>query len=204
MRKLILLFILLLAVTFTQAQDNFNLDELPNVLVRELNKFRIKNGLDTFEMNDVLITAAGIDAKTFVKSGAAKVDPEKVKKNLVKAGGTKKGEEVAMLAPVSKGRDNYKTEEVAKVIWTRWENNKKDKEILLKAQYMLIGIKCEMLKDGKKVVATAVFGGYDSFNTGAKMKKELDVPFNTKSKKLLTPETKSCKNCDKWKNYDVL
>lgn len=172
MRKLILLFILLLAVTFTQAQDNFNLDELPNVLVRELNKFRIKNGLDTFEMNDVLITAAGIDAKTFVKSGAAKVDPEKVKKNLVKAGGTKKGEEVAMLAPVSKGRDNYKTEEVAKVIWTRWENNKKDKEILLKAQYMLIGIKCEMLKDGKKVVATAVFGGYDSFNTGAKMKKE--------------------------------
>jgi len=36
---------------------------------------------------------------------------------------------------------------------------------------MLIGIKCEMQKDGKKVLVTAVLGGYDSFNTGAKMKK---------------------------------
>jgi len=32
----------------------------------------------------------------------------------------------------------------------------------------------------------------------------LAVPFNTKSKKLLTPDAKSCKNCEKWKNYDVL
>lgn len=204
MRKLLLSITFLFSVIVSQAQDNFNIDELPTILVRELNKFRIKNGLDTFEVNQVLINASAIDGKTFSKSGVAKVDPEKVKKNLVKAGGTKKGEEVTMLAPVSKGRDNYKTAEVAKVIWTRWENNKKDKEILVKAQYMLIGINCVMQKDGKKVVATAVFGGYDSFNTGAKMKKELAVPFNTKSKKLLTPDAKSCKTCEKWKNYDIL
>jgi outer membrane protein OmpA-like peptidoglycan-associated protein len=204
MQKLLLSVAFLFIVALTQAQDNFNIDELPNILVRELNKFRLKNGLDTFEVNQVLIDAAAIDAKSFIKSGQAKVDPLKVQKNLVKAGGTKKGEEVAMLAPVSKGRDNYKTAEVAKVIWTRWENNKKDKEVLLKAQYMLIGIKCELQKDGKKVLATAVFGGYDSFNTGAKMKKELAVPFNTKSKKLLSPDVKSCKSCEKWKNYDIL
>jgi outer membrane protein OmpA-like peptidoglycan-associated protein len=187
-----------------KAQDNFNIDELPNLLVRELNKFRILNGLDTFEVNQVLISAAGIDAKKMSSSGQVKVEPEKVKKNLVKAGGTNKGEEVAMNAPISKGRDNYKTEQVAKVIWTRWENNKKDKAVLLSPQYMLIGIKCVPDKDGKKAYAVAVFGGYDSFNTGAKKQKELAVPFNTKSKKLLTPDIKSCKNCDKWKNYDLL
>lgn len=204
MRKLLFSFVILFSITVAQAQENFNIDDLPTVLVRELNKFRLKNGLDTFEVNQVLIDAAAIDCNKFAKAGVAKVDPEKVKKNLVKAGGTQKGEEVTMLSPVSKGRDNYKTAEVAKVIWTRWENNKKDKEILLKPQYMLIGIKCVMQKDGKKIVATAVFGGYDSFNTGAKMKKELAVPFNTKSKKLLTPDAKSCKSCEKWKNYDVL
>jgi hypothetical protein len=204
MRKLLFSFVILFSISVAQAQDNFNIDDLPNILVRELNKFRVKNGLDTFEVNQVLVDAATIDGTKFAKAGAAKVDPEKVKKNLVKAGGTKKGEEVTMLSPVSKGRDNYKTEQVAKVIWTRWENNKKDKEILLKPQYMLIGIKCVMQKDGKKVVATAVFGGYDSFNTGAKMKKELAAPFNTKSKKLLTPDAKSCKTCEKWKNYDIL
>ena len=204
MKKLLLLFIFLFSATFSKAQENFNLDDLPGIVIRELNKFRIKNGLDTFEVNDVLINAAAVDAKKFSKSGVAKVDPEKVKKNLVKAGGTKKGEELTIIAPVTKGRESYKTTEVAKVIWTRWENNKKDKEILLKAQYMLIGINCVMQKDGKKVVATAVLGGYDSFNTGAKMKKEMAVPFNTKSKKLLTGDAKSCKTCDKWKNYDIL
>ncbi len=204
MRKLLFSFVILFSLTAAQAQDNFNIDELPTILVRELNKFRMANGLDTFEVNQVLIDAAAIDGNKFAKAGVAKVDPEKVKKNLVKAGGTKKGEEVTMLAPVNKGRDNYKTAEVAKVIWVRWTNNKKDKEVLLKAQYMLIGIKCVMQKDGKKVVATAVFGGYDSFNTGAKMKKELAVPFNTKSKSLLTPDAKSCKTCEKWKNYDIL
>jgi outer membrane protein OmpA-like peptidoglycan-associated protein len=204
MKKILLSLSLLTFAFISKAQDNFNMDDLPKLLVHELNNFRAKNGLDTFDVNQVLVDASAIDAKAMSKSGQVKVDPEKVKKNLVKAGGTKKGEEVAMNSPVSKGRDNYKTEQVAKIIWTRWENNKKDKEVVLKAQYMMIGITCMMDKDNKKVIATAVFGGYDSFNTGAKMKKELAVPFNTKSKKLLTPDVKACKNCDKWKNYDIL
>ncbi len=194
----------LLLYVSAQSQDDFNINDLPNYLVRELNKFRLLNGLDTFEVNQILVNAAAIDAKKMSESGQVKVDPEKVKKNLVKVGGTKKGEEVAMNSPISKGRDNYKTEQVAKIIWTRWENNKKDKVVLLSPQYMMIGIKCVPDKDNKKAYAVAVFGGYDSFNDGAKKKKELAVPFNNKSKKLLMPDVKSCKNCDKWKNYDLL
>ena len=204
MKNFALFFFFCFTAYIGQGQENFNLDELPRLLVTELNKFRIKNGLDTFEVNQILINAAEIDAKKMSASGQAKVDPLKVKKNLIKAGGTNKGEELAMNAAVIKGRDNYKTEQVAKVIYTRWENNKKDKEVLIKAQYMMIGISCMLDKDKKKVYATATFGGYDSFNAGAKKKKELDVPFNKKSKKLLTADAKSCKTCDKWKNYDIL
>jgi hypothetical protein len=204
MKNFALFFFFCFTAYIGQGQENFNLDELPRLLVTELNKFRIKNGLDTFEVNQILINAAEIDAKKMSASGQAKVDPLKVKKNLIKAGGTNKGEELAMNAAVIKGRDNYKTDQVAKVIYTRWENNKKDKEVLIKAQYMMIGISCMLDKDKKKVYATATFGGYDSFNAGAKKKKELDVPFNKKSKKLLTADAKSCKTCDKWKNYDIL
>ena len=205
--KYTLLLILVIAIPFcsySQDKSNFNLDDLPNQLVRELNKFRLLNGLDTFEVNQMLIDAANIDAVKMAHTGQAKVDPEKVKKNLNKVGGTNKCGELAMNAPVSKGRDDYKTDQVAKVIWTRWENNKKDKVFLLNPQYMMIGIKCMSDDAGKKVYAVAVFGGYDSFNKGAKKKKELAVPFNTKSKKLLAGDVKFCKNCDKWKNYDVL
>ncbi len=204
MKNFLLFFFFCFSYTIANAQDNFNLDDLPRLLVTELNKFRIKNGLDTFELKQMLVRAAEIDADKMAGSGQVKVDPLKVKKNLIKVGGTNKGEEVAMNAPVSKGRDNYKTEQVAKVIYTRWENNKKDKEVLLKAKYMMIGISCILDDAKKKVYATAVFGGYDSFNEGAKKKKELAVPFNTKSKKLLTADVKSCKTCDKWKNYDIL
>lgn len=204
MKNFALFFFFCFTAYIGQGQENFNLDELPRLLVTELNKFRVKNGLDTFEVNQILINAAEIDVKKMTASEQVKVDPLKVKKNLIKAGGTNKGEELAMNAAVIKGRDNYKTEQVAKVIYTRWENNKKDKDVLLKAQYMMIGISCMLDKDKKKVYSTATFGGYDSFNAGAKKKKELDVPFNTKSKKLLTADAKSCKTCDKWKNYDIL
>lgn len=204
MKNFILSVIFLLAFISGNAQDNFVIDDLPKIIVTELNKFRIKNGLDTFEYHEILANAAFIDADKMAGKGQVKVDPLKVKKNLLKSGGTNKGEEIAMNAPVSKGRDNYKTDQVAKVVYTRWENNKKDKEVLLKAQYMMIGISCVLDDDKKKVYVTAVFGGYDSFNAGAKKKKELAVPFNTKSKKLLTPDVKACKNCDKWKNYDIL
>ncbi|MBS1637485.1 MAG: hypothetical protein JST26_16335 [Bacteroidetes bacterium] len=203
MRKLILLACLCVGLS-AFSQNAFDIDQLPNILVHELNKFRIQNGLDTFDVNDVLIKAATIDATKMAKAGQVKVDPAAVQKNLVKAGGTKKGEEVAANGPVAKGRDNYKTEDVAKTILIRWQNNKKDKPIILNPQYTMIGIKCQMDKDSKKVYAIAVFGGYDSFNSGANKKKELAVPFNSKSKKLGTPDQKSCKNCDKWKNYDVL
>ena len=43
MRKLILCFAFLFSTLITLAQDNFNIDDLPTILVTELNKFRIKS-----------------------------------------------------------------------------------------------------------------------------------------------------------------
>lgn len=204
MQKTIYILSFVLFSYFLHSQNNFNIDDLPKILVHELNKFRLANNLDTFELNPILTEAASIDADDFSDDGIVKVDQKTAKRNLVRSGGTNKGEELAILAPVSKGRDNYSTEQVAKTVWTRWENNKKDKEILLNPQYMIIGISCITTSDNKKVAVVGMLGGYDSFNTGAAMKKELAVPYNSKSKKLLPPDPKKCKNCGKWKNYETL
>jgi len=204
MNKLLLAAFFSFSFYLSQAQDNFNIDDLSKVLITELNKFRLANNLDTFEVNPILVEAAAMDADDFSDDGKAKVDQAQAKRNLIKAGGTNKGEELALVAPVSKGRDNYTTEQVAKTVWVRWTSNKKDKAILLNPQYMIIGISCITTSDQKKVAVVAMLGGYDSFNTGAKKKKELAVPFNTKSKKLLPTDPKKCKNCDKWKNYEML
>lgn len=188
----------------TYNDPNFKLDELPKVLLVEINKFRKSKGLDTLELNTMLCEAATNSAAKMIDKNQAKVDPKSTKKFLKKAGATKKGEEVAMKAPVSKGKESYKTDEVAKIIYVRWENNKKDMPVLLNPKYVLVGIGCVMSDDGKKVVASAVFGGYDVYNNGATQKKELPVPYNNKSKKFKDPDLKACKNCDKWKNFDNL
>lgn len=183
-------------------EDTFN--KLPQTLLVEINKFRKSKGLDTLEFNDMLTNAAMLSASNFDDGGQAKVDASKTKKNLKKVGATSKGEECLMSAPVSKGRENYSTDDVAKVIYTRWENNKKDYPILLNPKYVFVGISYIMSSDGKKVYASAVFGGYDITNDGAKKQKELAVPYNTKSKKMKAPDLKGCKNCEKFKNYDNL
>jgi hypothetical protein len=183
-------------------EDTF--DKLPATLLVEINKFRKSKGLDSLEMNEMLCEAAMCSLDDYTGGGQPKVDPKKTKKNLKAVGATNKGEECIMNAPVSKGRENYSTDDVAKVIYTRWENNKKDFPVLLNPKYVYVGIKYILDDEGKKIYAAAVFGGYDITNEGAPMKAELAVPYNTKSKKLKAPDQKACKNCEKFKNYDML
>ena len=186
------------------SDENFKLDSLPNVLLRELNRFRAEKGLGRLEFSDMLMDAAYLSADKMASSGKDKLEAKDTKKHLKKSGATPRGEEVTMKAPVSKGRENYKTEDVAKTIYNRWESNPKNLLVLTNPKFTLVGIQCMLDDDGKKVFASAVFGGYDITNGGAPYRKELTVPYNKGSKKLKDYDAKKCKNCERWRNYDVL
>lgn len=208
------IFLLLIALSFNGfAQKNkkktiddsvFKLDSLPNILLRELNRFRAQKGLDRLEFTTMMNEAAALSSETMAGAGKDKVEPATTKKNLKKVGATKRGEEITMKAPISKGREFYKTEEVAKVIYDRWESNVKNLLVLNNPKFTLIGINCAVDDENKKVFVSAMFGGYDITNEGAEHKKELAVPYNKTSKKLKDYDAKKCKNCERWRNYDVL
>jgi len=210
MKKILSAFFVFIFVLSSYSQKNKQpitdamYEDLPKTLLTELNRFRKEKGLDTLEMNSVLTAAAVLTAEEYDGGGQPKSDPKKTKKHLKEVGATNKAEELVMNAPVSHGRENYNTNEVAKVIYTRWENNKKDLPVVLNPKHVFVGISYLVSDDGKKVYASAVFGGYDIENTGVEFKKDLAVPYNTKSKKLKAPDAKACKNCDKWKNLDKL
>jgi hypothetical protein len=211
MKYTFLLFIVLGFSGFAQKNKkkpiddtNFKIDSLPHLLLRELNRFRAEKGLDRLEFNTLMNEAAALSSENMASSGKDKIEPASTKKNLKKVGATKRGEEVSMKAPINKGREAYKTEEVAKVIYERWESNVKNLLVLNNPKYTLIGISCAVDDEGKKVFASAVFGGYDITNDGAEHKGELAIPFNKTSKKLKDFEAKKCKNCERWRNYDVL
>jgi len=187
----------------TSTEDNFKIEDLPRVLLNEINRFRKSKGLDSLEMNEMLVYSSQLSSDKMASTNKDKVEVKTTQKNLKKAGATKRGEELTMKAPVSKGRDNYKTEDVAKVIYNRWENNQKTIPVVTNPKYTLVGISAVKDDDGKKVYVSAVFGGYDITNEGADYRSELDVPYNKLSKKLMVPD-KACKTCEKWRNYDVL
>ena len=183
---------------------NFKPDSLPTVILKELNRFRTEKGLDTLQMSEMLQFAGDISADQMSYLGKDKVDPKQTKRNLKKAGATKRGEEITMKASLSKGKELFKTADVAKIVYNRWENNAKNLNVLMNPKYTLVGISCMVDEEGKKVYVSAVFGGYDITNGGVIYKDQLEVPFNTKSKKLKSPDLRTCKTCEKWRNYDQL
>ncbi|MGE0568230.1 MAG: CAP domain-containing protein, partial [Bacteroidia bacterium] len=184
--------------------ENFNLDSLPHHILRELNRFRAEKGLDYLEFNNMMNQAADISAQKMAGSGKNKVEPDDTKSNLQSVGCTRRGEEVTMKAPISKGRESYKTADVCKVICEKWETNPKFKLVLENPKYTLVGIVCAVDEKGKKTFVSAVFGGFDITNDGADHRKEMNLRYNKKSKKLDDYAARKCKNCERWRNYDIL
>ena len=70
--------------------------------------------------------------------------------------------------------------------------------------YVYAGIATRIDEKSKKVYISIIMGNFQTFNSGAKKKSELKVPFNTKSKKLKEPNPKKCKNCDKFKDFEAM
>lgn len=208
MRYVITLSIILGSlVSFSQSslgEEKFRTENLPKILLRELNRFRLSKGLDTLETIEMLQAAAEMSSQDMADNDSEKTDRKNALKYLKIVGATQKGEELTMKGVINKGREDYTTGEVAKVIYNRWENDANDMPVVLNPKYTQVGIVGMLDEDGEKVYVSAFFGGYDINNTGLSHKKDLMVPFNTKSKSLKSPDPKTCKVCNQWRNYDLL
>lgn len=201
-----LVIVLLSLVSFSQSGSGtkFRTEGLQKVLLQELNRFRASKGLNTFQLNDMLLTAAEMSSQDLADNDSEKTDRKNTLKYLKEVKATQRGEELTMKAVISKGREDFTTEEVAKVIYNRWENNAKDLPVLLNPKFTLAGIVGTIDEDGEKVYVSAFLGGYDITNSGAQYKSQLTVPWNTKSKSLKPADPKVCKTCERWRNYDLL
>ncbi len=215
-----LLFLFVFAATtgFSQKKDakkaapvaeNTNLDQAAKLILQGLNKYRIENGIDTLEYNDVLGQAAEIQASDMAKNNKASLINSKGKlettqKRLVSVGGTKNGEELVFAAPAMKGKVAATPKEIADATLVKWKMDKKALIIIKNGNYIFGSPKLALDANGKKAFVSMVFGSYNSFNTGADKKKELKVPYTTKNKKIKPADTRFCKNCEKFKDYDGL
>ncbi len=201
-----LAFTISVFTSFSQAlgEEKFRSDNLPKVLLRELNRFRLSKGLDTLEMIEMLQAAAEMSAQDQADNESEKTTRKNSLNYLKVVGATQKGEELTMKAVVTKGREDFTTGEVAKVIYNRWENDAGDMPIVLNPKFTQVGIVGVTDEEGEKVYVSAFFGGFDINNAGVTHKGDLTVPFNTASKSLKGPDAKTCKTCERFRNYDLL
>jgi hypothetical protein len=207
---LVLLVLLLHSIGMAQndgeSGHNFDLVRLNQLLGHGLNKFRIENGLDSFEVQELMVQASALSSMKMAE--AEKADAKSLAattpKNLKKSGGSGKGEEIIIATPIGKGKTPATPEDVSKVILAKWTSGKKERDLILKPGSTYIGITSAADEAVKRAYVSVVLGNYQSFNEGAKHKKELKVPFNAKSKKLKDPDPRKCKNCDKFKDAEAL
>ncbi|GIV26225.1 MAG: hypothetical protein KatS3mg027_0039 [Bacteroidia bacterium] len=188
----------------TQVERDINTDSLTHYVLKEINQFRKKNRLDTFELYDRLTDASYLSAEDLSDDKKSKADAKELPKYLKSVGLTNKAEQLAGSNPLVKSKKDVPYKEIAQNITAKWINGQKEKLILLNPKYIYVGIGMFPDAEFKKIYISAIFGGNDISNEGASHKKELKPSYNTLSKKFNAPNDKKCKNCKVFKNYDLL
>jgi hypothetical protein len=189
--------------------NDFNTKEAEIALLKALNKVRIENKLDSLEYNDVLGKAAAIQSTDMAKNGKAQLENSKGKykttqKRVISVGGTNKTQELVLATSIVKGKTTMSAQELADAAFYKWRVGKANQSVIKNADYLFASPSVTIDASGKKAYISIVFGSFNTFNSGADKKKELPVPYSSKTKKLKEPEDRSCNACKKFKDWEGL
>jgi outer membrane protein OmpA-like peptidoglycan-associated protein/uncharacterized protein YkwD len=190
------------------SSDNFNFELFNKLLFNEINKYRVKNDLDSILLDDILTYAAEDNAKymafheeeTTTQSGKRKTTGKRIKYY----GGSEFGFELVKKMPLKKGRDSLSYKQIADEILYKWTGSKKNSQIIFDKHFIFIGISSAIDEKGKKIYVSAVFGNYKSFNDGAEKRNDLDVKFTRRKYGLKPFDFKACKKCNTYKGISDL
>lgn len=207
LKKLILpILIILFSITGSFAQDsggtidpdNFSEDAVTNTIIAYLNELRWNAGVDSVSANDILQKAAQDLADHYAGAKKVTIEPGFAGQLVKKYKGTVKVDEVSVDVSGGKSKNMLSYNEVAHDAFEKIKSSKKFEPIINNPKYYYCGIGSSYNYDNRKVYISVVFGGVESFNTGAKDRKKLPIRF-TKAKRGLSPyDAKSCKSCNKF------
>jgi hypothetical protein len=184
-------------------------DKAEKLILIGLNKIRLSAGLDSLETNEILSKASALQAEDMAKNNKAQLENSKGKlkttsKRVISSGGTKNAEETVLSVAALKGKAAATPKDIADAVLAKWLVGKKELAIIKNGTYVFASPSVRIDEAGKKAYISVVYGGFNIVNDGAKMKKELKVPYTSKNKKIKGGDVRACKNCDKFKDYDGL
>ncbi len=192
-----------------ESQNNFDTESTAKYILAGLNKIRNDNNTDSLEFNDLLLKASRIQSADMAEKGKADLENSKGKlnttgKRVISAGGTKNAEEIVVSLSVLKDKKPITSQELADAAIAKWQTGKKEQATIKNGNYVYASPSVTLDAAGKKAFVSVVFGSFNTFNAGAKKRKELKVRYTKKNKKIKAADEKACKNCDKFRDYDGL
>lgn len=188
----------------TVVEKDINTDSLTLYILQNLNQFRKKNRLDTFETYPSLSDAAYLSAEDLSDEKKSKAEDKELPKYLKSVGLTNKAAQLAGSNPLVKSKKDVPYKTIVDNITAKWFAGQKEKVVLLNPKFIYVGIGMFPDAEFKKIYLSVMVSGYDISNEGARHKKEIKPAFNTLSKKFNAPNDKKCKNCKVFKNYELL
>ena len=184
--------------------DKFNNEYLCDLILKKISDYREKSGNERLTEHNTLEKAADDQARymsiiedmTLDNKGKEKTTADRV----MQYGGTNQVEEIVGRANVTQGRD-YKTyEEVAEDIASKWIQRRNNEEILNNPKYIYAGAAAFLDSEERRVYVSMVVGNHKSFNTGARYRETLKVPYTTKDYKLDLYNERVCRSCERFDN----
>ena len=189
--------------------SGFDTETISKLILHGINKIRAQDNTDTLEFNDMLVKASNIQSEDMAENGKAVLENSKGKfkttaKRVISVGGTKNAEEIVISLSALKDKKPMSPQEIADAAVSKWQSGKKESVIIKNGNYVYASPSVKIDATGKKAFISVVFGSFNTFNAGAKKRKELQVRYTKKNKKIHSGDDKACKNCDKFKDYDGL
>ncbi len=199
-------------ISFAQKSESESIIDVnitAQLVLDGLNKIRTENYRDSLQFNEMLTKASIIQLDDMVEKGKAILENSKEKykttaKRVIAMGGTKNAEELVLSLSALKDKQQLLPQELADAFILKWQSGKKEQIIIKNGNYIYASPSVKIDASGKKAFISVVFGSFNTFNAGVKKRKELKVRFTKKNKKIKAPDDKTCKNCEKFKDYEGL
>jgi len=193
----------------SESQNDFDTEMASKLILEGINKIRTENNTDSLEFNEMLAKASHIQSDNMALKGKAVLENSKGKykttaKRVIASGGTKNAEELVLSLASTKDKKELSPQGLADAVVLKWKSGKKEQVIIKNGNFVYASPTVKLDETGKKIFISVVFGSFNTFNAGVKKRKELKVRFTKKNKKIKAPDDKTCKNCEKFKDYEGL
>ncbi|MEA3446061.1 MAG: CAP domain-containing protein [Bacteroidota bacterium] len=180
--------------------DQFNPSLMQYLILSEINKVRHKQNAEDLSAERILTQAAKEQSEEMADDEVSKIhDPDATPDLVIDYGGTSHATELAIRMSVRKGREYYQYSELAQQTIERWTTSGKYSQKLFNPAFQFAGVGISLGEYGKKVYISVIFGSYFTFNPGAELLDEFEIPITTKSYGLDGYDYRLCRKLDRYK-----